>query len=353
MALTPVGSWTSHRFRRSSLLLVLVGGGPQSCLSSCSNDLEPTAQCPVPPDEPLRRIPILAPNGTVCHLAIHQRNNGATSGSVWSGGLALSEYLQLPLSPLWPWLSGTNAEASTAAPCVLELGSGTGAVGLTAAALGSRVLLTDREVELAQANRDANLALFGERVSVMKLEWGSRQGIRAARDFCGGRVDVILASDVVYPAFDLTGLLCTMQMLASDSTVVLLGYVERDRATTDMLEAALDRHGFRQRERPDNRNNSGHHNNHTTNTNSSNQNSNNHTTTNNSNHKSNNNHHHSNNNSNSSNSNNNNKNNNNNNNNFLCSSDRLPSRNLRSLTPQYALTLRRVRSQHKDPCDPE
>ena len=65
---------------------------------------------------------------------------------VWEGGLALLRVLELSPS----LVKGKS---------VLELGCGTGLVGLAAAAAGAeRVCLTDRVLSVAEANRRANFA---------------------------------------------------------------------------------------------------------------------------------------------------------------------------------------------------
>lgn len=83
---------------------------------------------------------------------------------------------------------------------ILELGSGTGLVGLAAAAiLGANVTLTDlpHVIPNLQFNADANaslLALQGGTAHVAPLRWGEADDV----DVIVQEFDLILASDVVY-----------------------------------------------------------------------------------------------------------------------------------------------------------
>ncbi|BAT75476.1 uncharacterized protein HKW66_Vig0035430 [Vigna angularis] len=83
---------------------------------------------------------------------------------------------------------------------ILELGSGTGIVGIVAAAtLGGHVTLTDlpHVVPNLKFNADANAGVVGPRggeLTVAPLRWGHADDVEAiGRDF-----DLIVASDVVY-----------------------------------------------------------------------------------------------------------------------------------------------------------
>ncbi|EEF40865.1 protein N-lysine methyltransferase METTL21D [Ricinus communis] len=98
-----------------------------------------------------------------------------------------------PLSPIF---------SPDCTPNILELGSGTGLVGIAAAVtLAANVTVTDlpHVISNLQFNVDANadtMALFGGTVNVAALRWGEE----GDGDFeCIGQdFDVILASDVVY-----------------------------------------------------------------------------------------------------------------------------------------------------------
>lgn len=78
---------------------------------------------------------------------------------------------------------------------VIELGAGTGAVGLTAAQLGAmHVLLTDQHTELCTANaRDNGLT---ENVSVRRVDWTDMTTWEVARS--AGPWDILIASDVFF-----------------------------------------------------------------------------------------------------------------------------------------------------------
>ena len=66
-----------------------------------------------------------------------------------------------------------------------ELGSGTGAVGLCAAALGcERVLLTDRPdfVEFLLHNIELNQQLFNHNITAQALLWGDTNQVRGGEN---------------------------------------------------------------------------------------------------------------------------------------------------------------------------
>ena len=101
-------------------------------------------------------------------------NAADIGGEVWPAATAMCA-----------WLANHTAEVQGSS--VLELGAGTGACGLYAAALGAtHVLLTDGGSaalrELCDRNVAANAALFapGARVVTTPLRWGRESGVLAA-----------------------------------------------------------------------------------------------------------------------------------------------------------------------------
>ncbi|XP_078259786.1 protein N-lysine methyltransferase METTL21A [Rhinoraja longicauda] len=121
---------------------------------------------------------------------------------------------------------------------VIELGAGTGLVGIVAAHLGADVTVTDREVTLQflESNVQDNISddLRG-RVRVKELTWG----INLSK-FEPAGYDIILGADVVYLEETFPALLETLKYLSSERTIILLSCrirYERDHNFLKMLES--------------------------------------------------------------------------------------------------------------------
>lgn len=117
----------------------------------------------------------------------------STGSAVWSGGLALSRYMEEALGR--EFFGGKR---------VVELGCGTGLASITAADLGAAsVIATDGDasvLKLAQANADDNLgvgtaarAAFDTAV----LRWGGDQAKLPAAVRSGG-TDLVVGADITY-----------------------------------------------------------------------------------------------------------------------------------------------------------
>ncbi|KAM8721868.1 protein N-lysine methyltransferase METTL21A [Acanthopagrus schlegelii] len=117
---------------------------------------------------------------------------------------------------------------------VIELGAGTGLVGIVAALLGARVTITDRQpaLDFLSANVKANLPPDSQgSVVVSELTWG--EGLER---YPAGGFDVVLGADIVYLEDTFVPLLRTLEHLCSDSTVVLLACKIRYKRDTDFLD---------------------------------------------------------------------------------------------------------------------
>ncbi|XP_014669857.1 PREDICTED: protein N-lysine methyltransferase METTL21A-like [Priapulus caudatus] len=133
-------------------------------------------------------------------------NNYGVAAVVWEAAIVLSEYLQ-------------NLQELVRNKNVIELGAGTGLVGIVAALLGGKVTITDRELVLPSLrhNVDSNLEQteYLQNVSVRGLDWG-----KDLEQFA--KYDVVLGADIVYIEDSFDALLATINRLTSDDSVVLL-----------------------------------------------------------------------------------------------------------------------------------
>ena len=148
-------------------------------------------------------------------VKLDQRYEGDTGVVVWDAAIVLAKYLE----------SNTDMVRDKE---VVELGSGTGAVGLCAGVLGAKqVILTDREelVEFLSHNIELNTEVT--RVSALALEWGNNANIETVMNMVT-RVDLVLVSDCVFYEESLDDLVETMQLLSDKQTRILLTYEERD-----------------------------------------------------------------------------------------------------------------------------
>lgn len=143
---------------------------------------------------------------------------------VWDAAVVLCTFLELGSIAL---------EGSS----VVELGAGTGLVGIVAALLGAKVTITDREpaVEFLESNVQANLPLdFQARTKVTELTWGE-----SLDRFERGGYDLVLGADIVYLEETFPDLLKTLEYLSSERTVILLSCrirYERDQDFLKMLQ---------------------------------------------------------------------------------------------------------------------
>ncbi|KAF8165063.1 putative methyltransferase-domain-containing protein [Crassisporium funariophilum] len=108
---------------------------------------------------------------------------------------------------------------------ILELGSGTGLVGIVVGVLGAEnMCITDQAPLLPIMHRNVSLNRLESRVTVAELNWGCPLPTSIKRP------DLILAADCVYfePAFPL--LVQTLSDLAGPTTEILFSYKKRRKA---------------------------------------------------------------------------------------------------------------------------
>ncbi|KLO15218.1 hypothetical protein SCHPADRAFT_278584 [Schizopora paradoxa] len=109
-------------------------------------------------------------------------------GIAWPAGEVLAKYL-----------AGKGPD-NLNGKAIVELGSGTGLVGLVAALLGARVYITDQLPLLPAMEKNTDLNGLQNRVNVVEYNWGGD-----IPDGLPDRIDYVLAADCVYfePAFPL------------------------------------------------------------------------------------------------------------------------------------------------------
>ncbi|XP_066045273.1 protein N-lysine methyltransferase METTL21D isoform X2 [Chamaea fasciata] len=143
-------------------------------------------------------------------LRLEQRAAGGVGCVVWDAALVLAKFLETGACPL-------------ARRHVLELGAGTGAVGIMAATLGANVTVTDLEElqELLMVNIENNkhLVTGGEDVTEFQPP-----------------PDYILMADCIYYEESLEPLLKTLKDLTGPDTRVLCCYEQRTMGKNPEIE---------------------------------------------------------------------------------------------------------------------
>eukprot|EP00095_Tigriopus_kingsejongensis_P008412 maker-scaffold9_size846264-snap-gene-7.27 protein:Tk08412 transcript:maker-scaffold9_size846264-snap-gene-7.27-mRNA-1 annotation:"protein-lysine methyltransferase mettl21d-like" len=150
-------------------------------------------------------------------LHLSQEYTGSESAVVWDAALVLAYYLEHQQESLQ--LRGQ---------AVVELGSGTGIVGLVAGALGARVVLSDlpEYIPLLEENIAKNRAHLPNAVECRALTWG--QSSEDLSKLIPSGVDFVLVSDCIYYEDAIQPLIATLSALCtSRRTRVLFAYEDR------------------------------------------------------------------------------------------------------------------------------
>lgn len=144
------------------------------------------------------------------------------SGSrVWDAGVALAVIL--------------GDDPATAGLSIVEIGSGTGIAGLSAAAAGADVVLTDRADSVDLLNRNVALNLLETRVLATELTWGYDipEEIQVRGPF-----DLIIGSELLYRLYDEDLLKTLVDLSTPGKTEVLLTFPKRHTEETFFANAA-------------------------------------------------------------------------------------------------------------------
>ncbi|PRP73949.1 hypothetical protein PROFUN_08142 [Planoprotostelium fungivorum] len=107
---------------------------------------------------------------------------------------------------------------------IIELGAGTGLLGIALAKTGASVIVTDQESLVPLMRENATLNQLSETdVTVDKLSWGEEDCTRYKTE----KIDYIIASDCVYLEFTFEALIETMMDLADASTTIIMSFQKR------------------------------------------------------------------------------------------------------------------------------
>ncbi|XP_019412018.1 PREDICTED: protein-lysine methyltransferase METTL21B [Crocodylus porosus] len=162
-------------------------------------------------------------------LRIAQHHGGllGVAAPVWEAALALCQYFE-------------KQQLDFRGKQVIELGAGTGIVGILATLLGGDVTLTDLPLALEQLQENVARNVPAEhmaRVRIRALSWGLDH-----EQFPSG-YDVILGADIIYLRDTYPLLLRTLQHLSGPgSTIYLASKMRQEHGTTDFFETLLPRH---------------------------------------------------------------------------------------------------------------
>ncbi|KAK9916047.1 hypothetical protein WJX75_007777 [Coccomyxa subellipsoidea] len=181
-------------------------------------------------------------SGAHHHIRAQQDRQSAADGStgeskealenvglvVWQSAFVLAEFL-MAHSPMGAW---HDVRA-------VDLGTGTGVVGLVLALAGADVTLTDlpHVTWLARENVAANCDSPLIRAQVTDYAWGDNV---AALPACP---DLITGADILYQAEHFPALLQTLKQLAAPHTLIYLSYRLRGRGE-DRFEHMLEEEDF-------------------------------------------------------------------------------------------------------------
>ncbi|XP_053545477.1 protein N-lysine methyltransferase METTL21D [Bombina bombina] len=166
---------------------------------------------------------LLRADGTV--LNIRQLSLGDVGCVVWDAAIVLAKYLEGP--------EFTSHEGlCLAGRTILELGAGTGIVGIMAATVGADVTVTDLEdlQDLMKINIERNSHLITGSCQVKVLKWGDRLA-----DFMTPP-DYIIMADCLYYEESLEPLLKTLKDLAGSDTCILCCYEQRTMGKNPEIE---------------------------------------------------------------------------------------------------------------------
>ncbi|XP_067310614.1 protein-lysine methyltransferase METTL21D [Pseudorasbora parva] len=152
-------------------------------------------------------------------LRMYQCSKGDVGCVVWDAAIVLSKYLETE-----QFCSVQSGVSMWSSMNVIELGAGTGLVGLVAATLGANVTVTDLEdlQPLLKLNIEKNQHLIHTgSITAKVLKWGG-----SVKDFLP-HPHYILMADCIYYEQSVEPLVETLKLLAGPETCIICCYEQR------------------------------------------------------------------------------------------------------------------------------
>ncbi|EPS59615.1 hypothetical protein M569_15191, partial [Genlisea aurea] len=154
---------------------------------------------------------------------------GVTGSVMWDSGIVLGKFLEHSVESKAIHFQGKK---------VVELGSGCGLVGLTAAYLGGEVILTDQHSMLRLLRKNVESNLDGNirgSATVAELTWGDYFD----QHFTDPPPDFVVGSDIVFSESGVEDLMDALgQLCGRETTVILAAELRNDEILEYFLEAA-------------------------------------------------------------------------------------------------------------------
>ncbi|XP_042598660.1 protein-lysine methyltransferase METTL21D [Cyprinus carpio] len=152
-------------------------------------------------------------------LRMYQCSKGDVGCVVWDAAIVLSKYLETE-----QFCSVQSGVSTWSSKNIIELGAGTGLVGLVAATLGANVTVTDLEdlQPLLQLNIKKNQHLIHTgSITAKVLKWGGN-----VEEFLP-HPHYILMADCIYYEQSVEPLVETLKLLAGPETCIICCYEQR------------------------------------------------------------------------------------------------------------------------------
>ncbi|XP_038147328.1 protein-lysine methyltransferase METTL21D [Cyprinodon tularosa] len=163
-----------------------------------------------------------------CVLRMKQCYMGDVGCVVWDAAIVLAKYLET--KQFYEPSTGVNMWCGRT---VVELGAGTGAVGLMAATLGAQVIVTDLEdlQTLLSANIQENQPLVKSgSISAKVLKWGEDVSELLPHPH------YILMADCIYYEQSISPLVETLKQLSGPETSIICCYEQRTEGVNPEVE---------------------------------------------------------------------------------------------------------------------